>query len=372
MPTNAKLKHQAEITLVESGARSRPAFATAREAKIETAKSIVLQASLDQAVHQITFAQAAESLCSKLEKEGHPSVASNIRCALRRRIVPLVGYKLVRQVTIQWQSETAGALLAGATSVGMGRDDVVVLCRVLRHAFGDLPPPAPYPRNIPGIGTGKAAYGTAVVRLNNNPIPVGRELDIRLDLSTGVLRIVFLLTIEYGLRISEALGLREGDLDLEGKWLKVNGTINRKGVRSGPKTRAGKRDIPLDDEHVEILARWLSKGGSGPRRQIVSDSADKTYLHAEVERLHEEFQVTNCGSRYTFHRYRAACVTTWLVAGLDLKNIKRWIGHKHLRTTIEVYCHAIAVADELWRKINVGADQTDAPAERVRRELMGV
>jgi hypothetical protein len=372
VPANAKLKYQAEVTRIENGARSRPAFATATEAKLETAKSVVLQAALDKAVDQQTFAEAGNSLCADLRKNGYPEVAKGIEGVLRRRIVPLVGQKLVRHATLQWQSEIANALIAGATSVNMGRDDVVIFCRVLRHAFGDLSPPARYPRHLPGISRVTASYGSSVVRLNSKPIPIGRELDIRLDLSTGVLRIVFMLTIEYGLRISEALALREGDLDLEGKWLTVNGTINRKGERSDPKTGAGKRDIPLDDEHVEILSRWLSQGGGGSLRQIVSDSADKLYLHAEVERLHEEFQMTNCGVRYTFHRYRAACVTTWLVAGMDLTNIKRWIGHKHLRTTIEVYCHAIAVADELWRKINIGADQTDAPAERVRRELMGV
>jgi hypothetical protein len=40
-----------------------------------------------------------------------------------------------------------------------------------------------------------------------------------------------------------------------------------------------------------------------------------------------------------FTRYRAACVTIWLIVGIRLNDLVAWMGHADLRTTIETFCH---------------------------------
>ncbi len=76
---------------------------------------------------------------------------------------------------------------------------------------------------------------------------VGR--DMRLGVLFSVLR-------KTGLRIGEAIGLRWEDVDLENATLSVHRTmseINGRMIEGPPKTKAGRREIALAPQTVEML-----------------------------------------------------------------------------------------------------------------------
>jgi integrase len=49
---------------------------------------------------------------------------------------------------------------------------------------------------------------------------------------------------------------------------------------------------------------------------------------------------------YGLHAFRHYAVSSWLAAGLDLKQCQRWAGHATLALTLETYGHFIPLRDE--------------------------
>src|SRR5690606_6258764 len=99
--------------------------------------------------------------------------------------------------------------------------------------------------------------------------------------------------------------------------------------------------------------------------QLISDEPETVYRYRTVERMHKQLQRELGGEILSFHRYRAACVTTWLITGIRLNDLKSWIGHANLRTTIETYCHSVILAEDLWRRLRPDQRTDQSPESRV-------
>ena len=135
-----------------------------------------------------------------------------------------------------------------------------------------------------------------------------------------------------GLRVSEAVGLERGDVDLESRSVRCIG--------KGDKERV----VPLGSQAVEALRRYLSRGRpyldhrhrpeiflnaqGGPLTRagaflIIRKLAGKAGL--DPERVHP-------------HLLRHSFATHLLEGGADLRSVQEMLGHADLGTT-EIYTH---------------------------------
>jgi integrase/recombinase XerD len=139
-----------------------------------------------------------------------------------------------------------------------------------------------------------------------------------------------------GLRISELVGLRLGDVDLESALLRAFG----KGAKE--------RIVPIGRHAGAALAAWLAPGGRPavvPERWARRGDAEAVFLNRRGGRLTRQgawLVVKRWGSevgleaKLTPHVLRHSCATHMLDHGADLRAVQEMLGHASVSTT-QVY-----------------------------------
>jgi integrase/recombinase XerD len=139
-----------------------------------------------------------------------------------------------------------------------------------------------------------------------------------------------------GLRISELVGLRLGDVDLESALLRAFG--------KGSKERV----VPVGRHAVAALVRWLGPGGRpalAPEQWRRRGDADTVFLNRRGGRLTRQGAwlvvkrwgtVAGLDGKLTPHVLRHSCATHMLDHGADIRAVQEMLGHASVSTT-QVY-----------------------------------
>ncbi len=128
---------------------------------------------------------------------------------------------------------------------------------------------------------------------------------------------VYLTAIATGMRISEILDVRWGDVDLLARTISVRCS----------KTRAGVRRVDLPD----VLVRWLTdrpKGAAG----------EPVFLRVKANDVRRDLK------RFTdirFHDLRHSHATMGIRAGVHPKVMADRLGHSRIAVTIDTYSHVL-------------------------------
>jgi len=144
-----------------------------------------------------------------------------------------------------------------------------------------------------------------------------------------------LLALQTGLRVSELINLRCGDV--------VLGTGAH--VRCMGKGRK-ERTTPLRKDCVEALRVWLAeRRGTDSEPLFVSNRGDRFSRDAieRIVRKHVELAARTCptlkGKRVTPHVLRHSAAMHLLQNGVDRTVIALWLGHESVEST-QMYVHA--------------------------------
>ncbi|QFS85208.1 tyrosine-type recombinase/integrase [Roseivivax sp. THAF197b] len=147
---------------------------------------------------------------------------------------------------------------------------------------------------------------------------------------------VLLLTLlQTGLRVSELISLRIGDVELgTGAHLRCMG--------KGRKERA----TPLRADSREALRAWLAQIGAEPNDPLFATIRGKPLSRDAVERIVRKHAATAASENATFrlkrvtpHVLRHTAAMQLLQSGVDRTIIALWLGHESIETT-QVYIHA--------------------------------
>jgi integrase/recombinase XerD len=167
-----------------------------------------------------------------------------------------------------------------------------------------------------------------------SPGEVERLIDAANGVTPRALRDRALVELLYGagLRVSEAVGLDRGRVDLENRLVR-------------PLGKGGKeRVVPLGREATEALRRYLSRG----RPYLDRRHRPELFLNAQggaltragaflvLRRLAERASLDP--ERVHPHLLRHSFATHLLEGGADLRSVQEMLGHADLATT-EVYTH---------------------------------
>jgi integrase/recombinase XerC len=141
-----------------------------------------------------------------------------------------------------------------------------------------------------------------------------------------------------GLRVSEVVGLDDGDLDFEAGVLRVRG----KGRRE--------RLTPVGSYATRALRRWLHvrklhpRVAAGPTAPVFVNKFGRRLTTRSVARMLEKhLQVTGLDSRTSPHSLRHSFATHLLDRGADIRSVQELLGHKSLVTT-QIYTHVSTAA----------------------------
>jgi integrase len=177
-----------------------------------------------------------------------------------------------------------------------------------------------------------------------------------------------------GLRRGEVAGLRWSDIDLDARTLQISSTRLRFGkhlVQETPKSRAGRRTLPIPDHLVASLrttraiqaADRLALGAAYEASGYVMVDEAGTALspHALTSRWARMLKAA--GVRHIrFHDARHTCGTLMHLQDVPIAVISAWLGHASKAFTMATYVHsqpeALAKAAESFSRV-VGHGQSD-------------
>jgi integrase len=170
-------------------------------------------------------------------------------------------------------------------------------------------------------------------------------------------RLMFRVLASTGIRISEALGLQWSDLELDGgaPHLKVRRALVR-GRYGPPKSRYGRRDLPLEHSLVCDLRQHRSKIEWSKDDDPVFASRNGKPLRRENLRRRvlrpaaEEADVAWAG----FHTFRHTFASILFERGTNVVKVQRWLGHHSPAFTMATYVHLLN--DRLDQPLELGTE----------------
>lgn len=148
-------------------------------------------------------------------------------------------------------------------------------------------------------------------------------------------RVLILLAIQTGLRVSELTGLNCNDITLgTGASVRCEG--------KGRKQRA----VPLTAQVTALLQVWLRERAGRPSDPLFPTRTGRRLSRDAVAlrvSTHAATAAQNCpsllGKRIHPHVMRHSCAMSLLQAGVDTSVIALWLGHAGVRST-DAYVHA--------------------------------
>jgi integrase len=181
------------------------------------------------------------------------------------------------------------------------------------------------------------------------------ELGRFLDACDPDWQLFFELLAMTGVRISEAIELRWKDVDLGAKRLRVRRQCF-KGTVAEPKSRSGKRDIPLSTAMAQRL--WQLHGApdelvfTGP----LGGRVDRDWLWRNILKP----AARTAGVPWAgFHTFRHTAASLLFQGGKNIKQVQEWLGHSDPGLTLRTYVHLIddGLGDADFLDAAVGATQ---------------
>lgn len=162
----------------------------------------------------------------------------------------------------------------------------------------------------------------------------------------------------YGLRRSEAIGLRWSAVDFEQDTITINHTVTSVDIdgkqieiaSDTTKTKSSLRTLPLVPVFKELLLKKKEQQYEYRRlcgRAYCKDYLDYVCVNQLGERLSCDY-LTGAFPRLLkqndmrvirFHDLRHSCASLLLANGVTMKQIQEWMGHSDFATTANIYAH---------------------------------
>jgi integrase len=170
------------------------------------------------------------------------------------------------------------------------------------------------------------------------------ELSMLLGLFPGRWRLFCWFLAATGLRISEAIALQWRHLQLDGSTphVKVRRALV-KGRMGPPKSRYGRREVPLD--HALVLAlreRRTETEWAGEEDPVFAAANGSPLMPSNVfRRVLQPAREEACLPWVGFHAFRHTCASMLFAQDRNVVQVQRWLGHHSAAFTLATYVHLL-------------------------------
>ena len=162
----------------------------------------------------------------------------------------------------------------------------------------------------------------------------------------------------YGLRRSEAVGLKWDAIDFKKKTITIRHTVTQVTIdgkskiiqKDRTKTKSSYRSLPLVPPFEELLHRLKAKQEQNRKlcgRAYCTKYTDYIYVN-EIGELVKPGYLTqrfpyilekNGLRKIRYHDLQHSCASLLYANGVSLKEIQEWLGHSDIATTSNIYTH---------------------------------
>jgi integrase len=178
-------------------------------------------------------------------------------------------------------------------------------------------------------------------------------------------RLLVLLDVPTGMRVSELLALQWSDIDFQEKTVNIRRSVWHQHV--GPvKTEESERIMPLDDAMIADLLQWRAETPYASdngwifasermrgRQPLWPENLMKNHIRKAAKRAGIEKHIS-------WHVFRHTFSTLLLHNREDVKTVQSLMRHANSRVTMELYAHAI---DDTKRRAQSRVVQMIQPPE---------
>ena len=173
---------------------------------------------------------------------------------------------------------------------------------------------------------------------------------------------IIFLTLCYGLRRGEVLGLKWSAIDFKNNKLKINHTITQSyqiEAKDKTKTSSSKREYTLLPEVKKLLSK-IKEEQKNHKKLLKKDYNDSDYIFTwpngdpyKPNYITVEFKKVldkNNFQKMRFHDLRHSCASILYDKKWQLKDIQTWLGHANIQTTANIYTHVSNSRKEILAK----------------------
>jgi integrase len=191
------------------------------------------------------------------------------------------------------------------------------------------------------------------------------------------LRAFIVVAVFAGMRASELRGLSWPDVDYDRRIIRVRQRASQWGELGPPKSKAGRRDIPMDDLVAEALKEWEAVCPAGEHKLVFPNGVGNIESHGNImNRGWYPLQVASGVSRpllddedkpifdkdgnavmdakYDLHSLRHFCASVWIEQGFSAKRLQTMLGHATITVTFDLYGHMLDRAEDDRAKMAAG------------------
>lgn len=181
---------------------------------------------------------------------------------------------------------------------------------------------------------------------------VNKEQDIRK-------KVAFTIALELGVRGAELTGLSWGDINFEEKLVSINkNTMYIHGfgvVTKTTKNEYSTRVITATTNLINLLKEYklwwdeqkLNHGDVWSKTNKLFVRWDgRDMPNATIAGWLKEFEEKNNLKIVTLHGLRHTNITMLISNGVDVKTVSLRVGHKDIKTTLNIYAHYVKASDE--------------------------
>jgi integrase len=329
---------------------------TRRQAERELRRRIESEAPALSVGDRRTVEEAGERLIEHLGALGRkPTTLGTYRSLLRTHLVRHLANRTLERT----EAEHVEALIVAMRHEGAGAKTIVNALTLLHQifAFGER-------RGWCASNPCKQVDRPVVEQTTDIRFLTLEELEALLrgapdDTPFGPTdRVIYLTAAMTGLRQGELLGLRWRDVDWAAARIRVRQNYVR-GHWGTPKSRRGSRSVPMADRVGSELEWHFQRSAfqgdddlvfAHPHTGHVLDHSDLAHRYKKALRAARLRDVRFNDLRHTFGTRMAA-------AGVPLRTLQEWMGHRDFKTTLIYadYCPSARESEMVERAFAVGA-----------------
>ncbi len=357
----------------QKGKRHLKTFRTKKEAEAFDSQShIEVMGRVHVAdADTVTVKKAAEFWLSECDGALERSTVDQYKQHVELHINPFIGKKRLNEISVpeirnfldalKTEGRSAAMVRAVRVSLGSLLSDAQERGLVVRNAVKDM---------------GRAKGRKRAEARHQRPVEVGTDIPTPAEIkailaaATGKPRTFILTACMTGMRASELRGLRWQDVNLDRAEITIRQRADAYQEIGSPKSKKGRRTIPLPGPLVDALKAWKDECPTGELGLVFPTGTGSIEYHSNI--IHRWYQPAQIAAGVTVdtgkvdkdgnpvlaakytglhalrHFYASWCINRPIDGGLGLpaKVVQERLGHSSITVTLDTYSHLFERGDD--------------------------
>ncbi len=261
-----------------------------------------------------------------------PSAIRAYRQALLHRVLPALGSKRLSTINRTMLQDLADEMAAEGLSASSIRNTILPLRAIYRRAL-----------NREEVATDPTRkLSLPAVRTVRDRIAIPTEATALLDALPLSERALWATALYAGLRMGELQALDWEHLDLDENLIRVDRSWDRSAGYIEPKSRSGKRRVPITKTlRQHLLNHRLQQGNGGRGLVFTNQRGDKPFNPSTTNQRAKTAWANARLTPINLHECRHSYAAYMIAAGINTKALSTYMGHASITITLDRYGHLL-------------------------------